>query len=460
MAWYSQLYARSPVLVQNIGISAYGLWWRWHRWGGEFPRLVREFKERESWDATRWQQYVEERLGIILRLAAQAPIYQEWWRERGFDPSQVSHITPETLVKIPPMPKDLLRSRPRDFVPAGSSMRSVHPMQTSGSTGTPLTIFYTPRFHHVKEAAEEARFRNWAGVSYNMPRAMIGGRVIVPVTQKAPPFWRYNLAERQVYLSAFHIAPANVRDYLRALEFGKPRWMTGYASGTYFLARLFAESGIEPPAMQAVLTSSDELTPEMRHVISQVYRCRVWNAWGLLENCGLASECEHGRLHVSPDVGIVEILDAQGNPCPPGVEGEITCTGLHNEHQPLVRYQVGDLAVWDDRPCPCGRAMPVLREFVGRVEDVVTGPDGRKMTRFHGLYYGLPVREGQLVQEEVDRFRIRIVRGREYNEETEREIRRRLVERLGPVQAMFEYPQSIERTERGKFRAVVSKVYR
>ena len=45
----------------------------------------------------------------------------------------------------------------------------------------------------------------------------------------------------------------------------------------------------------------------------------------------------------------------------------------------------------------------MLKEIVGRLEDVVVGPDGRRMVRFHGIFVGLPnVTEGQVVQRTLD----------------------------------------------------------
>jgi len=60
------------------------------------------------------------------------------------------------------------------------------------------------------------------------------------------------------------------------------------------------------------------------------------------------------------------------------------------DYQPLIRFRLGDLAAWDPEPCSCGSSMPILKEVVGRVEDVVVGPDGRQMVRFHGIFVDQP----------------------------------------------------------------------
>ncbi len=119
------------------------------------------------------------------------------------------------------------------------------------------------------------------------------------------------------------------------------------------------------------------------------------------------------------------------------------------------------MAILSDESCPCGRQMPILRELVGRLEDTVVGPDGREMVRFHGIFVGLPhIREGQIIQESISEFKIRLVVDPEFNEEDRNTIRKRFEARLSQIQLSFECVEHIERTERGKFRAVISKVHR
>ena len=208
----------------------------------------------------------------------------------------------------------------------------------------------------------------------------------------------------------------------------------------------------------ALVLSSEQLTPEMKSLLRQAFRARAFEEYGCVENCVLATECEHGRLHVSPDFGILEIVDQQGQAVPPGVEGRILCTSLLNEVQPLIRYEIGDLGIWSTAYCPCGRKhLPVLEQIVGRLEDLVKGPDGRQMVRFHGIFINLPmVIEGQVIQETLRTFTVKLVVTSGFGNTEEQIIRHRFAERLGKVQVNIQLVQEIPRTERGKFRAVIS----
>jgi phenylacetate-CoA ligase len=294
-----------------------------------------------------------------------------------------------------------------------------------------------------------------------MSRAMIGGRTVVPRSQDRPPYWRYNPAERQLYMSAFHISAATVGDYVGELNRKKPDYLVGYASAHFFLARFIEEAGLQVHQPRAVLTSSEKLLGDMRGTISKVYGCEVFDGYSGVEACCLISECENHRLHVSPDVGFVEILDEDGRPVADGKDGEIVATGFLNHDQPLVRYRTGDVARWSTTPCDCGRAMPVVEEIVGRIEDTVIGPDGRETVRFHGLTLGIPeIRECQVVQEELDHIRVRVASDRPLANSEIATIKNRVTGRLGDVRVDVEPVEHIERSSRGKFKAVVSKVAR
>ena len=102
--------------------------------------------------------------------------------------------------------------------------------------------------------------------------------------------------------------------------------------------------------------------------------------------------------------------------------------------------------------------MPVIKEVVGRIDDVVTGPDGRQLVRFHGIFVNQPhVREGQIIQEALTRIRVKIVPTPEFNESDVADIIARVQQRLSAaVEVIVEPVNDIPRTKAGKFKAVIS----
>lgn len=457
-----RIYDVSPVWMQQIGVSAYGIAWRRRRYGGRFQQAVCEFISREEYSQAEWHSYQTRQLRQLLAHSlAFAPHYREAFSSVGFSVKDLGQFELDDLRRLPLLEKETIRAEPAQFLARNVSERQLHTYLTSGSTGTPLAIKFSSEMHQTWTAAYEARCRRWAGVNYKMKRAMIGGRLVVPKAESHPPFWRYNLTEKQLYMSAFHLSPENAKFYVRALNFYKPDYLVGYTSSHFFLARLICEMGLTVHQPKAVLVSSEKLTDDMRHTIEQAYRCQVFDGYSGVEVCCLASECEYHQLHVSPDVGLIELLDDCGVPVASGEVGEIVATGFLNFAQPLIRYRTGDQAIFSDLPCPCGRELPVLKELVGRLEDTVIGADGREMVRFHGIFVGLPkIRQGQVVQESLSDFRLRLVVDQGFGEEDRHTIRQRFEQRLGKINLTFEYVDRIEPTERGKMRAVISNIRR
>lgn len=454
-------YQASPVFVQNLAVSLYGLGWRRRRFGGVFKQALAGFKDRESWTAAQLHDYQTIQLRqLLLHAFETSPFYKNRFQKAGISVSELQSFELQDLVKIPLLEKQTLRTLGSTELLSRNREPKGHFFSSSGSTGTPTRILFSHPMHQRWTAAVEARVRHWAGLSGNVPRGTIGGRRVSPAGDERPPFYRYNMVERQVYFSAYHISATNAADYLRGMTRHGIDYMTGYAMSNYFLARFIEQAGLEAPPLKAVLTSSEKLTPAMRATFQQVYGCRTYDAWSGVEACGLVSECEHGRLHISPDVGMLEFLDPQtGAPAAPGSMAEVVCTGLLNYDQPLIRYRIGDLMRLSAENCPCGRQMPVVTELEGRMEDLVTGPDGRQMVRFHSIFSGLPqVVEGQIVQEGFDEFQVLVVNEQPLDAASIQLIEKRMKSQLGQIRVQVSRVDAIPRGANGKFKAVVSKI--
>lgn len=459
-----RIYALSPVWIQQLGVGAYGWYWARRRLGGVFDETWRAYVDREGWPPDRFHDFVEEQLRVqVLRAYREVAYYRAAFREHGISEELLNRFHLEDLPRLPLLEKSTVRSDPNVLLTKSVAKTPPPAFSTSGTTGTPIRVYLDSKAHQHNIAVREARSFRWAGVSVRDSRSMIGGRLVVPKAQSQPPFWRYNHWEKQVYFSAFHISPANVPDYVSALNRFQPAVMTGYASANFFLARIIDELGYQVHAPRAIITSSERLEPPMRGKLDSVFRTRAYEEYGSIENCAIATECEKGRLHTHPDFGIMEILRPDGQPTAPGELGEIVVTGFANVQQIFIRYRIGDLAAWATAPCPCGRnSLPVIGELVGRQEDTVVGPDGRETVRFHGLFVDLPgVAEGQVVQEALDRLVINVVPTPNFSRVDKETIQARVIARLGSaVSVEIRELAGIPREPNGKFRAVISRVQR
>lgn len=455
------IYYNSPVFLQNLELSLFGINWYNRRYGGIFKKELEEALKREYYSSQQWQNYREHQLRSLLTHAYDTvPYYKELLAKTGFSRAQLEEFGIKNIDKLPILDKETFRKNGTGRLLSEKREPFGIFLSSSGSTGTPTKTFYSRRMHQKYFAIFESRVYNWAGIDYKTPRGMIGGRKIIKNGLSEGPYYRYNIVEKQTYFSAYHISANTISDYLHGMIRNKVEYMTGYASSNYFLARFIEEEGLPAPRMRAVLTSSEKLTKEMRDTFQRVYGCRSFDSYNGVEATCLVSECEHGRLHISPDVGIIEILNEKGEPCGPGETGEVVTTGLLNFNQPLIRYRMGDLMRFSiDQTCPCGRQMPVVDEIVGRLEDTVVGADGREMVRFHSIFYNIPsIVEGQVIQNTLKDFEIKLVLSKPLTKKDKDIISDRMESQLGKINLKIKTVDSIPRNANGKFVAVVSHV--
>jgi phenylacetate-CoA ligase len=448
------LYFSSPIWLQQGLVAAYGWWWYRRRFSTHFHQLVNEFKAREYWTAEQFQSYQESQLASVLAAAWNSPYYQHTFLKVG-----IARNTPplEALARLPFLSKETLRTRAKDLLTRNPPPKGTRVMKSSGTTGTPTEIYYTPEFHALELAIPESRNLHWAGVTYRDRRVMFGVRKVCRFNQDKAPFWRFSPAENMAYASIYHLSPTFLPAYIDFLHVYRPSIIMGYPSALYTIARYALDHGALPAPAKAVFTTSETVLDSMRQAIEAAWQCRVYDRYGAVEGCLFASQCEYDRYHVSPEVGIIEIVDHEGQPVPPGVTGEVICTGLQNILQPLMRYRIGDVAHWAiDQHCPCGRQTPILGAIEGRFEDICYTADGREMLRFDTVFKGVKhIREAQVVQEKLDLFTVYVVPDGNFDTHDIERVQSNMQLHAGDVRTDVKLIATIPRSVSGKFRAVV-----
>lgn len=453
-----QIYLSSPIWLQQAIVAAYG--WRWYhrRFGGQFPVIYQQFRERDRWNAEQFHAYQETQLGKVIQSAWQSPYYQQVFNSAGLRPGMPPL---EALGQLPFLSKDTLRSHPKDLL-TQPPPRDVMVFRSSGTTGTPTEIYFTHDFHALELAVPAARNFGWAGIDYRARRVMFGVRKVCRFDQDQPPFWRFSPAEDMAYASIYHLSPRFIPAYLSFLRQYRPAVIMGYPSALRVIAQFALENDDFPAPAQGVFTTSETVTEQDRILIESAWQCKIYDRYGAVENCHFACQCEFGRYHVSPEVGILEIIDSRGQAALPGVMGEVICTGLNNRLQPLIRYRIGDVARWAlDQNCPCGREMPILEAIDGRVEDICFTEDGRQTLRFDTVFKGVEnILEAQVIQEQLNLFTIRVIPGPSFGEVDGKHLTENMHLHVGNVRVKIELVEQIPRTSAGKFRAVICNLPR
>jgi phenylacetate-CoA ligase len=452
------LYYRLPVFLQELALSAYGASLRVRRYGGSHERLVRALMINGTGTGEEVQR---KQLGLLHATLHHAQHTVPYYRSLGLAKSAPALDVGTALEGWPMLTKSNVQQ-------AGAAMLSdlhrdarLTQIHTGGTTGRAMSVWATADTLRQNYGFFE-RFKRWSGVEAGARVATFAGRPIVPPDDLRGPFWRRNYAANQLLLSSYHIGTTTLDRYIDALEQFAPSLIDSYPSSIEPIARRIVQRGGTRVRPKAVITSSETLMPEVRAIIETAFGCQVFDHYGSAEMVAFITQCSLGGYHANPDYGVLEILDAQGRPAAPNEEGEIVATGFINPAMPLVRYRMGDLARWAPSPCPCGLPFPTLSAIVGRMDDVILTPDGRRVGRLDPIFKAVAtLHEARVVQETIDTVRLEVVALDGFRDIDRDALIHELRVRLGAsVRIEFARVDAIPRTAGGKLRTVVSALSR
>jgi phenylacetate-CoA ligase len=392
----------------------------------------------------------------LLRDAVEnVPYYQSLFQKLGATPDDFRELS--DLTRLPVLEKQQLRENPEEFFHRYSDRGRLIEDHTSGSTGEPLRFFLTAE-QKACEMAHSIRFWRWAG--YRTGARIVAFRHYIP-KRDTDPLWDLDRRTRTLFFSVYDMKPANLRAYVEEFNRYQPEFVRGYPSSIYIFAQFAVSEGLRVHAPRAVLSSSETLSPEMRSVIERVLQCPVHDWWGSNERVVTACQCERrGPFHVNGEGGILELVPLANGADDAGQR--MIGTGLINHAMPLIRYDLGDLALPAKQPCGCGRGLPCIAGILGRVNDTIVTGEQKYIpsVRFYTLFETYDkVRQFQVVQTEPNAVVVRIVPARTFNGVETDELRGKLARFLGAaVKIDFELVDHIQPEPSGKIRNVVSLV--
>ena len=457
MKTLDSIYKYSPVLLQNLYISAYGLHLKHLRHGKYFSEMLEHLKNSQYYSESDLQSIQQCNLNNLLNHSYKyVPYYKSELRNIGAKPADMSSLNILDTLSI--TTKKLIRENPALFISSYYKNKQLKFIHTSGTTGTPLKVVAT-KTSIQNNFAFFSRFLTWAGVSDIQPSATFAGRIIIPSKQNTPPFWRRNISMNNTLYSSYHISESSIPAYIKELERTNVAYIDSYPSSIFSIAQYINKYSIDHNIRpKAIITSSETLHQNQRHAIETAFECKVYDQYGSAEMAAFICQCEEGSYHINPEYGIVEVLDKNNKPTDYGVPGRLVCTGFLNYGMPLIRYDTGDTVVLSDRKCDCGRCFPIVESIVGRTDDLIVTPSGRTIGRLDPVFKGLSsIRETQIVQEKYNKITVNLVKEAGFSSETAETLRNELIRRIGDdVEISINFVDHIPRTKSGKFRSVIS----
>lgn len=454
-----KIYSMMPIPVQNWLVGLYSGKLEKERRGKEYDEILEFLQTTETWSAEQIRNYKEEHLSKIIEQAYHhCPYYRKKYDEAGVSPSDFTCL--EDLQKFPILTKEEVRNNLEGLMADNVERKQLVHYHTSGSTGKALDFYYT-KYNLRYYWAVCARYKKRFGIADHDLHLNFTGKIVVPLSQSKPPYWRFKKSQNQYMLNMQHITEGKIRDIMDFIEEKDFRFFVGYPSIMYALATLAQQKSIVvKDSPELIFSSAEKMWDYQQEAIHSVFpRARFVQHYGFSENAGCASMCKGYHYHEDFELGHLELKD-------PVVDGDLStgillATGFHNYAMPFIRYEVGDTLTFDNKPCECGLQSQVIREVNGRNEDYVITPEGTRIMRFDYLFKdSKDVLECQVAQRRLGEMVIRIVRREGYHQaETEKNLLDNVRTMISPtIDVTFEYVDSIPRTKAGKFKAVVSEL--
>lgn len=460
MKFKEKLYNHSPIFLQNLAVSMQGRKLHRMRYSREFTNYLEELLKTQWYTPAQLEEFQLRRLQRLLKHCAEyVPYYRKLFVEYGIKPDDVKDVS--DIKKLPMIDKSTIRTNPDLFIADNFNRKKLIKWSTSGTTNTPMDFYFTDESFKFRYATVE-RFRRWADVKIGDKRASFTGSLIVPPNQslKKKRFCRYNRPGNQLLLSIFHMSDENLRYYVDTLKSFQPVIFDGYPACMYVLAKYILQNGIEEIRPKAVFVTAEVLYDYQREAIEKAFQAKFYNYYGACEGVASFGECSKGGFHTSPEFGITEILNEHGEDVQVGEVGELVLTGLSNYAMPLIRYRIGDMGIMSDKTCTCGRTLPIIQSVIGRTYDMLYTVERGYAWSLDDVFHGVShVAEAQIIQESLDRVIIKVVPEKDFNQDDSQRIIAALKARIGhSVDVSIQLVDAIERTDAGKFRAVISKV--
>jgi phenylacetate-CoA ligase len=455
--------------VKHVSLPLY----EWHH-GTDLLKRMRNFEQSQWLPPERLQAMQWDKLKRLLSHAYQhVPLYREKFKAIGALPEDFHSL--EDFVKFPTLVKKEIQERLHDLIPANADPKNLLRGITSGSSGQP-TIYIQERSSNRARVAAGKRLTRIAGWDFGLrlfylwrdsPFKIEGDEIsaAAPVARQKGLVWRllrkaihdrFGVENPTIRVDPTLMSDGEMAQMFKRLEGFNPDVIISYVNTLYRFAQYLDSEKLTGIRPKSVIVSSESLYPHQRELMERVFGCRVYNRYGLSETGIVAIECEKGDgLHINQEILHIEYIPTGSNNL------QIVVTDLINYAMPILRYETGDTGRPVEGICACGRGLARIGNLEGRVIDILPSKvcghvNGQLFATFHWIQ---GIKQYQVIQEEIDAFRINIVRSAAYKHESLVPMIATIRERFGEdTRIRVAFLASIPFTTGGKYKLVVSKV--
>lgn len=308
---------------------------------------------------------------LMIYLNEHSPFYKELFTKSRFNPAGIKSV--EDLSVIPTTTKEDLQQRNSDFlcVPAN---KIIEYSSTSGTLGSPVTIALTENDLNRLTENEYNSFICADGKQDDIYQLML------TLDRQFMAGMAYYAGIRKLGAGIIRLGPGVPSLQWETIFKLKPTAIVAVPS---FILKLIAyanEHKIDinrSNVKKAIcigenIRNADFSLNKLGKKITDNWNIKLYSTYASTEMQTAFTECTAMcGGHLQPGLLIVELLDESGQPVKAGEPGEVTITTLGVEAMPLLRYKTGDICMYYDEPCSCGRKSLRLTPLLGRKKQMI-----------------------------------------------------------------------------------------
>ena len=320
------------------------------KYGPLFKKRLKKIKKYHSLDVEEIRDLENFKLVSVVQEAYnKSPFYKKLYDEHGVNISQIQSKI--DLKDLPTITKtDILHQVDKLYI---GNRFFKHTSYTSGTTGSPLKVFYGIDCV-INEASYNEVFRNMAGHFYGQKIISLRGKLEGDIMEY------YDKYNNILYLSSYHIKLSNAKWYYDRIKNFSPNSILGYPNSLEALSNILLKLNLKVN-IPLCFTSSEKLYPHQKTKIEEVLNTKVYDRYGNAERTiSLVQYSYNGDYSFPPLYSVNEFIS-----------NKIFTTNLINPQFPLIRYEVNDNLTFSN--------YNKVKSIRGREGDSLFTKDGRSI---------------------------------------------------------------------------------
>lgn len=332
-------------------------------------KWLRQIQLMNTWSKEQIEKWQLEQLHRLLEHAYNhTKYYREIFDDLNLKPSDIQ--TFEDLKKLPVLTRNIIKERYNDLIPDNINSIKHRSGSTGGSTGEPMKFICDENTWGFVTAMKIYSWKT-TGYKYGDCFVSLGSSSLFPVNKKNIVSEIYFKLRNTIPLNGMNMDEETCAKYMNIIKSKNIKYVYGYASAIYLLAKFCIENNIQY-TMKCCFATAEKLAPHYRETIEKAWDTKVMDCYGSRDGGVTAYEIKSGEYHV----GYASFLETELR----GEPSTLYSTNLIDYAFPMIRYANGDEVEKVNLHNASIYNGQMLKCLIGRTSDVIQLSNGHKLT--------------------------------------------------------------------------------